>query len=109
MTALILIHTQLPRLLFSKIEANVMTACEAYLWIMALFMPFPAVYDARAALCRSSRKTNVTMNFPSSPTSSTSLATALAFSYLNWGLRRRVAVAAFPYAFCRGCDSLLLS
>lgn len=106
MTALILIHTQLPRLLFSKIEVNVMVACEAYLWIMALSMPFLAVYDARAALCRSSRKTNVTMNFPSSPTS---LATALAFSCLNWGQRRRVAVAAFPYAFCRGCDSLLLS
>ncbi len=63
MTAVILaFHTQLLRLLFGKIEADVMAACEAYLWITTLSLPFLAIYDAGAALCRSIGKTNVTMN-----------------------------------------------
>ena len=63
MAALILtFHTQLLRLLFGKIEADVMAACESYLWITTLSLPFLAIYDAGAALCRSIGKTNVTMN-----------------------------------------------
>ena len=63
MAALILaFRTQLLRLLFGKIEADVMAACESYLWITTLSLPFLAVYDAGAALCRSIGKTNVTMN-----------------------------------------------
>ena len=63
MAALILLfHTQLLRLLFGKIEADVMAACESYLWITTLSLPFLAVYDAGAALCRSIGKTDVTMN-----------------------------------------------
>lgn len=63
MAALILVfHTQLLRLLFGKIEADVMAACESYLWITTLSLPFLAIYDAGAALCRSIGKTNVTMN-----------------------------------------------
>ena len=61
--ALILVfHTQLLKLLFGKIEADVMTACESYLWVTTLSLPFLAIYDAGAALCRSIGKTNVTMN-----------------------------------------------
>lgn len=63
MAALILIfHTQLLRFLFGRIEADVMAACESYLWITTLSLPFLAVYDAGAALCRSIGKTNATMN-----------------------------------------------
>lgn len=63
MMALILVfHTQLLRLLFGKIEADVMAACESYLWITTLSLPFLAIYDSGAALCRSIGKTNVTMN-----------------------------------------------
>ena len=63
MEALILVfRTQLLRLLFGKIEADVMAACESYLWITTLSLPFLAIYDAGAALCRSIGKTNVTMN-----------------------------------------------
>ncbi len=63
MAALILMfHTQLLRLLFGKIEADVMAACESYLWVTTLSLPFLAIYDAGAALCRSIGKTNVTMN-----------------------------------------------
>ena len=63
MAVLILVfHTQLLRLLFGKIEQDVMAACESYLWITTLSLPFLAIYDAGAALCRSIGKTNVTMN-----------------------------------------------
>lgn len=63
MSVLILMfHTQLLRLLFGKIEPDVMAACESYLWITTLSLPFLAIYDAGAALCRSIGKTGVTMN-----------------------------------------------
>lgn len=63
MAALILVfHTQLLRLLFGKIEPDVMATCESYLWLTTLSLPFLAIYDAGAALCRSIGKTNVTMN-----------------------------------------------
>lgn len=63
LAALILVfHTQLLKLLFGKIEPDVMAACESYLWVTTLSLPFLAVYDAGAALCRSIGKTNVTMN-----------------------------------------------
>ena len=62
MTALIvLFRVQLLRLLFGRIEPEVMAACETYLLITALSLPFLAVYDAGAALCRSIGRTSVTM------------------------------------------------
>lgn len=54
-------HTQLLKLLFGKIEADVMAACDTYLIITTISLPALAVYDAGAALCRSIGKTNVTM------------------------------------------------
>ncbi len=63
MAALILVfRTQLLRLLFGRIEADVMAACESYLFITTLPLPLLAIYDAGAALCRSVGRTNVTMN-----------------------------------------------
>ncbi len=62
MILILLFHTQLLRLLFGKIEEDVIVACESDLWITTLSLPFLAVYDAGAALCRSIGKTNVTMN-----------------------------------------------
>ena len=59
---ILIFHTQLLRLLFGRIESNVMMACESYLWITTLSLPFLAIYDAGAALCRSIGKTNVIMN-----------------------------------------------
>ncbi len=62
MTVLIMaFHKQLLHLLFGKIEQNVMNACDDYLLITTLSLPALAVYDAGTALCRSIRKTNVTM------------------------------------------------
>ena len=47
--------------LFGKVDADVMRACQEYLWITACSLPGLAIYDAGAALCRSEGKTNVTM------------------------------------------------
>lgn len=49
------------KLLFGKIEPDVMHACESYLVITTFSLPALAIYDAGAALCRSIEKTNVTM------------------------------------------------
>lgn len=63
MAALILLfRTQLLRLLSGRIEPDVMAACQSYLWITTLSLPFLAIYDAGAALCRSIGRTNVTMD-----------------------------------------------
>lgn len=62
LTALILLfQSPLLKLLFGRIETDVMTACRTYLFITTLSLPFLAVYDAGAALCRIIGKTNVTM------------------------------------------------
>ena len=62
MTVLIMVfHKQLLHLLFGRIEQDVMSACDTYLLITTLSLPALAVYDAGTALCRSVRKTNVTM------------------------------------------------
>lgn len=62
MAALIVLFSEpLLRLLFGRIEPDVMAACETYLLITTLSLPFLAVYDAGAALCRSIGKTRVTM------------------------------------------------
>lgn len=62
LSVLILVfRNPLLKLLFGKIERDVMDACESYLIITTLSLPALAVYDAGAALCRSIRKTNVTM------------------------------------------------
>ena len=57
----LLFQSPLLKLLFGRIETDVMTACRTYLFITTLSLPFLAVYDAGAALCRSIGKTNVTM------------------------------------------------
>lgn len=58
---IILFRMPLLGLLFGKIEADVMSACEIYLFITTLSLLALAIYDAGAALCRSIGRTNVTM------------------------------------------------
>lgn len=56
MTALILaFRTQLLRLLFGSIEVEVMAACESYLWITTLSLPFLAVYTTVIGQCMGAR------------------------------------------------------
>lgn len=58
---IILFREPLLRLLFGKIEQDVMSACDIYLLITTLSLPALAIYDAGASLCRSIGRTNVTM------------------------------------------------
>lgn len=58
---IVVFREPLLRLLFGKIEADVMHACDGYLLITTFSLPALAIYDAGAALCRSIGKTNVTM------------------------------------------------
>lgn len=50
------------RLLFGRVEEEVMAACVTYQRVSAYSYPALAVYNAGAALCRSMGKTKVTMN-----------------------------------------------
>ena len=54
-------HEGILKLLFGKVEADVMKACITYFVITAFSFPFLGVYNASAALFRSMQKTNVTM------------------------------------------------
>lgn len=49
------------RLMFGRVETDVMEACIIYLQISAYSFPALAVYNAGAALCRSMGKTSITM------------------------------------------------
>lgn len=54
-------HEGILKLLFGKIEVDVMDACVTYFVITAFSFPFLGIYNASAALFRSMQKTNVTM------------------------------------------------
>ena len=57
----LLLHGPLLRLMFGRVEADVMDACVIYLKISAYSYPAMAVYNAGAALYRSMGKTRTTM------------------------------------------------
>lgn len=61
MAGILTANRPLLRLLFGKVEEDVMAACVTYLRISAYSYPALAVYNAGAALCRSVGKTKVTM------------------------------------------------
>lgn len=62
LSTLILVFNQpLLKLLFGKIEDDVMHACQSYLIITTFSLPALAIYDAGASLCRSIGKTSITM------------------------------------------------
>ena len=54
-------NTSLMRLMFGRVEADVMSACVTYLRISAYSYPALAIYNAGAALYRSFGKTSTTM------------------------------------------------
>lgn len=58
---ILLSDDQLLSLLFGNVTPGVMRACKVYLRIMTYSLPALAVYDAGAALCRSTGKANLTM------------------------------------------------
>ena len=58
---ILMLHRQILRLMFGKVEPEVMEACVTYLWISAYSYPAIAVYNAGAAVYRSIGKTSTTM------------------------------------------------
>lgn len=54
-------NRHLLQFLFRRVEPDVMDACVIYLRIMALSFPALAVYNAGAAMCRSTGRTDLTM------------------------------------------------
>ncbi|MCI8668985.1 MAG: MATE family efflux transporter [Lachnospiraceae bacterium] len=61
MVLCLVFHEGILKLLFGKIEADVMKACITYFVITAFSFPFLGIYNASAALFRSMQKTNTTM------------------------------------------------
>ncbi len=58
---ILMLHRQILRLMFGKVEPEVMEACVTYLRISAYSYPAIAVYNAGAAVYRSIGKTSTTM------------------------------------------------
>ena len=58
---ILMLHRQILRLMFGKVEPEVMEACVTYLRISAYSYPAIAVYNAGAAVYRSVGKTSTTM------------------------------------------------
>lgn len=58
---ILMLHRQILRLIFGKVEPKVMEACVTYLRISAYSYPAIAVYNAGAAVYRSIGKTSTTM------------------------------------------------
>lgn len=59
--AVLIWNRQLLQVLFRRVEPNVMDACVIYLRIMAFSFPALAIYNAGAAICRSTGRTDLTM------------------------------------------------
>lgn len=59
--AMLIFPDELLRLLFGRVDDGVMAACRSYLRITAWSLPALAVYDAGAALCRSTGRAAATM------------------------------------------------
>ncbi|MBQ8830942.1 MAG: MATE family efflux transporter [Oscillospiraceae bacterium] len=58
---ILVLNRSLLKLLFGKVEADVMDACITYLRISAFSFPMLSIYNSGAALCRSIGKTKITM------------------------------------------------
>ena len=61
MALILLLGPAILRLLYPKVEPDVMEACRVYLWIVTLSFPANAAYNAGAALYRSMGRTRTTM------------------------------------------------
>jgi len=97
-SVLILVFSRpLLNLLFGKVEPDVMTACMTYLRISAYSFPALAVYNAGAALCRSTGKANVTMNISAAANVVNIIGDSIGVFYLHCG----VSGVAYPSLLSR--------
>lgn len=97
MGAALIWNRQLLRLLFRRIEPDVMSACVIYLRITALSFPALAVYNAGAALCRSTGRTDLTMKLSIAANVMNAAGNAIGIFLLHAG----VAGVAYPTLIAR--------
>ena len=98
-------NNQLLRFLFRQVEAAVMDACVVYLRIMALSFPSLAVYNAGAALCRSTGRTDLTMKVSIASNIINIVGNAIGIFVLHAG----VAGVAYPTLIARVFSAVMLT
>ena len=98
-------NSQLLRFLFRQVEPAVMDACVVYLRIMALSFPALAVYNAGAALCRSTGRTDLTMKVSIASNIINIVGNAIGIFVLHAG----VAGVAYPTLIARVFSAVMLT
>lgn len=98
-------NRQLLRLLFRRIEPDVMSACVIYLRITALSFPALAVYNAGAALCRSTGRTDRTMKLSIAANVMNAAGNAIGIFLLHAG----VAGVAYPTLIARVFSAVVIT
>ena len=96
---------QLLRFLFRQVEADVMDACVIYLQITALSFPALAVYNAGAALCRSTGRTDLTMKVSAAANIINVVGNAIGIFLLHAG----VAGVAYPTLIARIFSAVVIT
>lgn len=96
---------QLLRFLFRQVEADVMDACVIYLQITALSFPALAVYNAGAALCRSTGQTDLTMKVSAAANIINVAGNAVGIFLLHAG----VAGVAYPTLIARNFSAVVIT
>ena len=98
-------NRQLLRFLFRQVEPEVMYACVIYLHIMALSFPALAVYNAGAALCRSTGRTDLTMKVSVAANIINIVGNAIGIFVLHAG----VAGVAYPSLIARAFSAVAIT
>ncbi|MDE7245943.1 MAG: MATE family efflux transporter [Oscillospiraceae bacterium] len=105
MGATLIWNPQLLQFLFRRIEPDVMDACVIYLRIMALSFPALAVYNAGAALCRSTGRTDMTMKISIASNIINVAGNAIGIFLLQAG----VAGVAYPTLIARTFSAVVIT
>lgn len=93
------------KLLFGKVEADVMESCLTYLRISAYSYPALAIYDTGAAMYRSIGKTTVTMNISIVSNIANIIGNLIGVFYLKAG----VAGVAYPSLISRVFSAIVIT
>lgn len=98
-------NCQLLQFLFRQVEPEVMDACVVYLRIMALSFPALAIYNAGAALCRSTGRTDLTMKVSIASNLINIVGNAIGIFVLH----ARVAGVAYPTLIARIFSAMMIT
>ena len=104
MVIVILARSFLIGLLFGQIEADVWNNADVYLEIVALSIPFIAVYNAGAAIFRTTNNASIPMHIMVLCDVLNIIGNAFCIYYLGWG----VEGVAIPTVFSRMLSALLI-